>query len=53
MSNIEQLIRIVLYIGGSFAFGDAVANGAEYQAAVGGLVTAATFFWWAIRNRNA
>ena len=29
-STIEQLIRILAYTGGSFAFGDAIANGETF-----------------------
>lgn len=50
MGNYEQLIRIALYTVGGYVFGDAVANSADFQAAVGGLITVGTFAWWAFRN---
>lgn len=53
MNNYEQLIRIVLYSAGGYLFGDAVANSADFQAAVGGVISIATFAWWAISNRRA
>lgn len=44
--SIQQLVRIVAYAGGGYMFGDAVANGAEYQAAVGGALQVGAFAWW-------
>lgn len=53
MGNIEQLARIALYHIGAYFLGDAIASGAEYQAAVGGAVSIVAFVWWAYRNRKA
>ncbi|MFC3074726.1 Pam3-gp28 family putative phage holin [Shinella pollutisoli] len=53
MGNYEQLIRIALYTVGGFVLGDGIANSAEYQAAVGGLIHVVTFAWWLYRNRRA
>lgn len=53
MGNYEQLIRIALYTVGGYVFGDAVANSADFQAAVGGLIAVGTFTWWFFRNRSA
>lgn len=53
MGNYEQLIRIALYTVGGYVFGDAVANSADFQAAVGGVISISTFAWWAISNRRA
>jgi len=52
MSNLEQLIRIGLYVGGSYFLGDAVANGEMYQAAIGGVLNVVSFGWWFI-SKNA
>lgn len=52
MGNIEQLIRIGLYVGGSYFLGDAVAQGEQYQAAVAGVVAVASFAWWYVRGRQ-
>ena len=48
---ITQLIRIVGYAAGSYFFGDAVAKGDMYQAALGGAAAVASFVWWAIQQR--
>lgn len=53
MSSTEQLIRIALYTLGAYILGDGVAQSAEFQAAVGGLISAGSFAWWLIRNRKA
>lgn len=50
MGNYEQLIRIALYTAGGYIFGDAIANNADFQAAVGGLIAVGSFAWWAFRN---
>lgn len=52
MGSIEQLIRIGLYSLGGYVLGDGIANSAEYQAAVGGLIQVVTFAWWVYRNRK-
>ena len=44
--TVQQLIRIVMYASGSALLGDGVADGAEYQAAIGGAVSIAAFLWW-------
>lgn len=53
MSTVEQLIRIAAYTGGAFFLGQGVADGAEFQAAVGGLGALASFGWWLYSNRKA
>lgn len=53
MGSMEQLIRIGLYSIGGYVLGDAIANSAEYQAAVGGIINVGTFVWWMYRNRKA
>lgn len=52
MGTIEQLIRILLYAGGSAWLGSAVADGQMFQAAIGGVVAVATFVWWLLRERQ-
>lgn len=53
MGNFEQILRIALYHVGAYFLGDAIASGAEYQAAIGGIISVGTFAWWAYRNRKA
>ncbi len=50
--TIQQLIRIVAYSGGSFFFGDAVANGELFQAAIGGGLAVVAFIWWYVKERS-
>lgn len=44
--SLQQLLRIVLYAIGGYLFGEGTAEGAQYQQAVGGLLTVLTFVWW-------
>lgn len=53
MSSFEQLIRIALNAGGAAIFGDAIAGGDMYQAAVGGAVSLISFGWWLYRKQAA
>jgi hypothetical protein len=53
MSNFEQFIRIALNAGGAYIFGDAIASGEMYQAAIGGVVSLASFGWWLYRKNSA
>lgn len=50
--TIQQLIRIVLYAGGSMYFGTQVADGALYQGAIGGVLAIGAFVWWMIAERG-
>lgn len=50
--TIQQVIRIAMYSGGSYFFGDAVASGSLYQAAIGGVVALGAFVWWFFWERN-
>lgn len=50
--SIQQVLRIVLYSGGGYVFGDAVANGEMYQQAVGGVLALGAFLWWFIWERK-
>lgn len=50
--TIQQVLRILLYTGGGWLFGQSVADGAMYQAAVGGILSLGAFVWWYFWNRN-
>lgn len=52
MGSFEQLLRIGLQLGAGVLLGDAIANSAETQAAIGGVVSIGTFAWWLARNRK-
>lgn len=47
---IEQILRIAAFTIGSYFLGDGLAENEEFQAAVGGLVAAVGFVWWAYRE---
>lgn len=53
MSQAEQLTRMILSAGGAYFFGDAVANGELYQAAISGVVAIGAWGWWLYRQRKA
>lgn len=50
--TIQQLIRILAYAGGSYFFGDSVANGEMFTAAVSGAVSVGAFVWWWVWERK-
>jgi hypothetical protein len=50
--TIQQLLRIVLYSAGAFLFGDAVANGSQYQALIGGVINVGSFLWWLYQQKK-
>lgn len=50
--SIQQVVRIVAYAAGGYIFGDAVAQGAEFQGAVGGLLSVGAFVWWFVWERK-
>jgi hypothetical protein len=52
VSNIQQLVRIILQIIAGYALGDAIANSSEFQTAVSGLLSVGTFVWWYLANRK-
>lgn len=52
MSSIAQIVRIVLHLLAGALLGDAVANSAEFQGAVGGLLAIGNFGWWLYANRK-
>jgi hypothetical protein len=51
-STIEQLIRIAAYTGGGMLFGQQIADGQMFQAAIGGAVALGAFVWWLVFERN-
>lgn len=51
-STLQQLIRILLYSGGSAVLGESLASGEMFQAAIGGVVSIAAFAWWIVRERK-
>lgn len=48
----EQLVRIGLNAVGAALLGSGVAQGAEFQAAVGGAISVGQFIWWMVRNKQ-
>lgn len=50
--QIQQVVRIVLYSGGGYLFGESVADGQLFQSAVGGLMSVGAFAWWLIWDRQ-
>lgn len=50
--TIQQLVRIVLYTGGSVVLGQGIADGEMFQAALGGLAPVIAFLWWLLWERN-
>lgn len=50
--TVQQVLRIALYSGGGYLFGDAVAQSEMYQAAAGGLLSVGAFLWWWFWERN-
>jgi len=50
--SIQQVVRIFMYSGGSYFFGDNFANGELYQAAIGGAVAVGAFVWWFFWERD-
>jgi membrane protein DedA with SNARE-associated domain len=53
MSSFQQLIRILLQIAAGYVLGDAIANSSEFQTALSGLISFATFAWWYWAHRKA
>ncbi|WP_156379693.1 hypothetical protein [Rhizobium sp. Leaf383] len=52
MSEFHQLARICLQIAAGVLLGDAVANSAQFQAAISGVLSVGTFVWWYYANRK-
>lgn len=44
--TVQQILRIAAYSGGSYLFGQSVADGQQFQAAVGGALAIGAFAWW-------
>ena len=52
LTTAEQAIRMALTTLGTYMFGNAVAQGAEFQGAIGAVITLGGFAWWYFRNRT-
>ncbi|MFV0512490.1 MAG: hypothetical protein ACK5MY_02470 [Jhaorihella sp.] len=52
LGTIEQLVRIVAYMVGSYLLGEGVADSEIYQTAIGGIVNVVSFLWWLVRERQ-
>ena len=52
LTTAEQVLRMALNSLGTYMFGDAVAQGAEFQGAIGAAITLGGFAWWYFRNRT-
>lgn len=52
LTTAEQVLRMALTSLGTYMFGDAVAQGAEFQGAIGAAITLCGFVWWYFRNRT-
>ena len=50
--TLQQLVRIVAYSAGAYLLGEGVADGAQFQQAIGGVVSVAAFGWWFTRERT-
>lgn len=50
--SIQQVVRIVAYAAGGYLLGDGVAQSAQFQAAVGGVLSVGAFVWWFMWERN-
>jgi len=50
--TIQQVLRILLYTLGGWAFGDVVTEGPAFQNAVAGILAVGAFAWWAIWERS-
>lgn len=53
LDTLKELVRIVgLALGGAL-FGEGVAEGEQFQAALSGVVSIAAFIWWIVAKWNA
>ena len=55
-TQIQQVLRIVLYTLGGWLLGSDVADGALFQQALGGVMAVGSFVWWwfsSTRTANA
>lgn len=50
--SIQQVLRIVLYALGGWAFGDVVAGDVTFQNAVSGVLAVGAFVWWFFWERQ-
>lgn len=52
LGTAEQMLRIGAQFVGGILLGEGVASSAEFQAGVGALISAASFVWWVVRQRQ-
>lgn len=45
-SQIQQVLRIILYTGGGWLLGQEVVDGSLFQQALGGVLAVGSFVWW-------
>lgn len=50
--QLQQVVRIVIYAAASYFFGQAVADGQQFQAALTGVVDIGAFVWFIIHQRQ-
>lgn len=50
--TVQQVLRIVLYSLGGVVFGKSIADGAQFQALIGGILAVGSFAWWWFWDRN-
>lgn len=50
-ATIQQLIRILLYSGGSMVFGVDIADGELFQGLIAGAISIGAFAWWVVAER--
>lgn len=50
--TIQQVLRIVLYAVGGWAFGDTVTSGVDFQNAASGVISIGAFAWWWYWNQK-
>jgi hypothetical protein len=50
--TLQQLVRIVMYSGGSMLLGQGIADGEMFQAVIGATGPIVAFIWWFFWERN-
>jgi hypothetical protein len=52
VDSLQQFVRIVLFAIGGYFLGDGAMSTDVAQAAVGGVVSVATFVWWLVWDKG-